>query len=411
MKILYHHRTGSKDGQSVHIDAIVEALKALGHELVVVSPGVLNKAELGAESRAIVVLKRWLPRRVYEWMELFWSIREFVRLWRVFRHERPDAFYERYNLFLLAGVLLKRVTGVPMLLEVNAPLADERLRFGGLANRRLAAWVERITWRAADRVLPVTEALASCVRARGVDPSRITVIQNGVGHEFLGVVADGAEVRRRHALVGKIVLGFTGFVREWHGLERVIDFIATCDRARRLHFVLVGDGPARSFLEQRAKERGVADCVTITGVVPRGEVPHYVAVFDIALQPHVVPYASPLKVFEYMALSRAIVAPATSNIREVLVHEHSALLFDSADGHAFASAIERLCSDPSLRVRLGHAARATIDTMNLTWTGNAERIVRIFEEMIAGRRRRALIGHETGDHQAKAIDTTILRHH
>jgi len=330
-------------------------------------------------------------------MELSYSIREFIRLWRVYRRERPDALYERYNLFLLAGVLLKRLTGLPMLLEVNAPLADERQRFGGLANRRLAGWVERTTWQAADHVLPVTEVLASCVRARSVDPCRIAVVQNGVGPEFLGGIADGARVRRRFGLEDKIVLGFTGFVREWHALERVIDFIAATDTARRTHLIIVGDGPARSFLEERARDRHVADCVTITGVVPRDEVPHYVAAFDIALQPHVVPYASPLKLFEYMALSRAIVAPATANIREVLVHEQSALLFDPNDQCAFASAIERFCSDAGLRARLGHAARRTIDNMNLTWNANAERIVEIFEEVLAAQRTRATVGTDTRD--------------
>lgn len=386
MKILYHHRTGSKDGQSVHIEAIVGALESLGHRVIVIGPSVLDNADLGAESSLIVALKQRLPRRLYEWIELSYSIREFIRLWRIYRRERPDALYERYNLFLLAGVLLKRLTGVPMLLEVNAPLADERHRFGGLANRRLAAWVERITWQAADHVLPVTEVLASHVRARGVDTRRIAVIPNGVGPEFLAGTADGACVRQRYGLEDKTVLGFTGFVREWHSLERVIDFIAASDPERRLHLLIVGDGPARSFLEERAKERHVADCVTIAGVVPRDEIPDYVAAFDIALQPHVVPYASPLKLFEYMALSRAIVAPATANIREVLVSEQSALLFDPGDQRAFAAAIERLCSDGGLRTRLGHAARATIDRMNLTWSANAERIVGIFEELIESQR-------------------------
>ena len=50
MKILYHHRTGSKDGQSVHIDAIVGALESLGHVVIVIGPNVLNHADLGAES-------------------------------------------------------------------------------------------------------------------------------------------------------------------------------------------------------------------------------------------------------------------------------------------------------------------------------------------------------------------------
>ena len=398
MKILYHHRTGSKDGQAVHIEAITSALEALGHEVLVVGPRGLRDADLGAESKGVVALKRLVPRRLYEGLELLYSIREFWRLWRVYRRERPDALYERYNLFLLAGVMLKRVTGIPMLLEINAPLVDERRRFGGLANRRLAAWIEQITWQAADRVLPVTEVLADYVRAAGVNPRRISVIQNGVGPEFLAGIADGARVRRRFGLSDKTVLGFTGFVREWHGLERVIDLIAASDPARGLHLLVVGDGPARRSLEERAAARGVAASVTITGVVPRDEVLHHVAAFDIALQPHVVPYASPLKLFEYMALSRAIVAPSFANIREVLVHEESALLFDPADQAAFSAAIERLCADPILRARLGRGARAAIDTMGLTWQANAERIIALLNDLTPARPSRTRVAADEQDH-------------
>ncbi|MGH7090269.1 MAG: glycosyltransferase family 4 protein, partial [Stellaceae bacterium] len=314
-------------------------------------------------------------RRLYELMELAYNLAEFPRLWRAYRRERPAALYERYNLFLVAGACLRRLTGIPLLLEVNAPLVEERSRFGGLANRRLAAWVERATWRSADQVLPVTEVLAGHVRAAGIDPRRITVLQNGVGPEFLGGNPDPERIRARYRLEGKTVLGFTGFVREWHGLDRVIDLIADSDPSLRLHLLIVGEGPARRSLEARAAELGISERVTMAGVVPREEVPEYVTAYDIALQPHVVPYASPLKLFEYMALSRAIVAPASPNIREVLVHEETALLFDVADQAAFTAAIRRLVYNPALRQRLGRSARAAIDAQGLTWQRNAERII------------------------------------
>ena len=88
--------------------------------------------------------------------------------------------YERYNLFLLAGVLLRRRTGIPLLLEVNAPLADERRQFGGLGLPAMADWAEGLAWRSADVVLPVTAVLAGHVRARGVPDSRIEVVPNGI---------------------------------------------------------------------------------------------------------------------------------------------------------------------------------------------------------------------------------------
>src|SRR5690606_10742188 len=110
-----------------------------------------------------------------------------------------------------------------------------------------------------------------------------------------------------------------------------------------LHFLVVGEGPAREDIARRARERGVADRVTFTGLVPRDDIANVVAAFDIALQPDVVPYASPLKLFEYMILGCAIVAPDTPNIREVLTDGDGAALFDTADPAAFRGAIDRLC--------------------------------------------------------------------
>jgi len=385
MKILYHHRVGSKDGQFVHIDEIVRALRGLGHSVVVAGPSAYGQAEFGADAGVVASLKRVLPAALYEGLELAYGLRAFWRLWRLYRAEKPDILYERYNLFLFSGAWLNRLTGIPLLLEVNAPLAQERGAYSGLASKRLAHGIERRIWRSADAVLPVTAVLAEMLRQAGVPAERITVIQNGVGPEFLAPDISGAAVRRRHGIEGRIVLGFTGFMREWHRLDQVIDLLA-----RRggldLHLLLVGDGPVLATLKRQAADLGVADRVTFTGLVPREAIVEHVAAFDIALQPHVVPYASPLKLFEYMALGRAIVAPSTPNIREVLVDGETALLFDPADPRGFQAAIERLGGDGALRRRLGDAARCAVDRQGLTWESNARRIVALGETLLNKRR-------------------------
>jgi glycosyltransferase involved in cell wall biosynthesis len=114
--------------------------------------------------------------------------------------------------------------------------------------------------------------------------------------------------------------------------------------------------------------------LTCLGLVDRDRIAGHVAAFDIALQPQVVAYASPLKLFEYMALGRAIVAPDQANIREVLTDGENALLFRPGDPAHFAAQIVRLCADQALRRRLGDAASATIDTRGYTWDDNARRV-------------------------------------
>ena len=117
--------------------------------------------------------------------------------------------------------------------------------------------------------------------------------------------------------------------------------------------------------------------VTFTGVIHRDQVPNWVAAFDIALQPAVVAYASPLKLMEYLVMGKAIIAPRTPNLLEVLTDNENAMMFDGDDPHGLETALTRLCADESLRERLAQGARATIGRLDLTWDGNARRVVNL----------------------------------
>lgn len=382
MKILLHHRIASADGQAVHIDELTAALRRAGQEVMIVGPGSSKGRRIGQSSRRVTAFKRYLPRTLYELLELSYSLVAYYRLRAAYLKFKPDVLYERANIFLLAGLWLKRRYQVPMLLEVNAPIFRERSRFGGISLERLARWSEELTWRGADFVLPVSGVLAEIIRDTGVPDERILVIPNAVDPErFMGEV-DNAAAKRCLGLEGRTVLGFTGFMREWHAVDKVIDVLANSIAAANLHLVVVGDGPQRGALERRASALGVTQSLTLAGPVQRAEIPRYIAAFDIALQPGVTPYASPLKLFEYMALGRPIVAPDTPNIRELLVDGETAVLFDPDDPKSLGSAIERLCGDAALRERIGANARAAISARGLTWENNARRIVELARRLI-----------------------------
>jgi glycosyltransferase involved in cell wall biosynthesis len=382
MKILYHHRTRSKDGQNVHIEELIAALRRRGHEIIVVAPPVMQEAAFGADAGIVGLLKSYLPRAFYELLEFGYGMLAYRRLKAAVTRHRPDVLYERYNLFLLAGVRLARRQGLPFLLEVNSPLLQERRKSDGIALKSLAAWTERTAWRAADHALPVTECLADHLREAGLEASQIQVIPNGINLDRFDADNDGAKVRGDLNLIGKTILGFTGFMRDWHGLERVVDVMADAPNRAELHFLVVGDGPARAALEAHAAARSVSNQVTVTGIVGRDDVAGHVAAFDIALQPQVTEYASPLKLFEYMALGRAIVAPNQRNIREVLTDGRDSLLFEPADNDAFTAAIRTLVADPGLRQSLGRGAMQTVHDRGFTWDDNAARVERLFSALL-----------------------------
>ncbi len=392
MKILFHHRTASADGQAVHIDELTSALRNRGHEVIVVGPGGREDRRPGQDEGMVKALRRYLPRALYELLEISYSLVAYRRLKTAYRRHRPDILYERANLFLPVAVWLKRRYELPMLLEVNAPFFQQRNQLGGIALKRLALWSEEMTWRGADYVLPVTHVLADIVREAGVPDERIEVIPNAIDPDRFMREVDNDLIKQRLGLKDKIVLGFTGFVRDWHALGSVLRLLAESALSDSLHLLIIGDGPARPGLEQEARNLGIANRLTFTGPVQRDQVPEYVAAFDIALQPGVTPYASPLKLFEYMALGRAIVAPNKPNIREILVDGETAVLFDPDNPVSFPSAIERLISDPYLREEIGSAARKSIIERDLTWEHNARRIEALAERLIGPGKSRSIAG-------------------
>lgn len=377
MRILYSHRIGSRDGQAVHLEAMVAALRAAGHEVRVVGPAGFDRSDLGGDSRAVGLVRR-LPRWIGELAELAYAVPAALRLDRAAVTFRPDVLYERANLFHLAGALVAWRRGLPLLLEVNAPIAAERARFGGLALQRIAAACERWVWRRASRVLPVTAVLAGHVAAAGVPAARVTVIPNGID------LRDFPPVSEQPA-GGEVVLGFIGFLRDWHGLAAVVRAMAGATPGPRPVLRVAGDGPALAGLRRLAAELGIADRVRFDGLVPRHDVPALIAGFDIALQPAAVAYACPLKVLEYMAAGRAIVAPDQPNLRELLDHGRTALLFDPADPEALWRATMRLARDPALRRALGTAAREEVLRRDLTWEGHARRVAALAEQEVARR--------------------------
>lgn len=377
MKILYHHRVAAQDGQSVHIMELIHAFKDLGHEVRIVGPS-LRPKNFGGENKALNLFRRFMPGFISELLEYLYAIRAYRKLLSAYHEFKPDFLYERHNLFLPSGMWLARKTGLPHFLEVNAPLAEERSKYSGLSLKKLATRLETQTWRSATHVLPVTEVLADILVQAGTPRNRITVLHNGIDKSVYEML-DGTPIRQRYGLGSNVVLGFTGFVREWHRLDQMIRLIALYNGPAAPHLLIVGDGPAIPKCRTLAQSLNVEDRVHFAGFVDRMEIPIHLAAMNIALQPAVTAYASPLKLFEYMAAGLAIVAPAQTNICEILDDKKDALLFAPDNYEQAKEVIQQLVADPELRQRLGNAAKTKIDKQNYTWRGNASRIIHMAE--------------------------------
>jgi glycosyltransferase involved in cell wall biosynthesis len=212
----------------------------------------------------------------------------------------------------------------------------------------------------------------------GVDPTRIIVNPNGVDIDAFHPDCGGRELRVRFGIDDKIVVGFTGTFGPWHGAPVLAEAAAQIKDAR-CHFLFIGDGDERAATESILARAGKTARATFTGRIAHSRVAAYLDACDILVSPH-VPLAdgseffgSPTKLFEYLAMARAVVASRLGQIASVIVDGENGLLVEPNDADALAQAIERLANDEALRQRLGAAARQTV-IARYTWQHNAARV-------------------------------------
>ncbi len=384
-RILYHHRIRADDGQAVHVREMIGALRALGHD--VHECALVPKATAGDAPRTATRPPGFwqrlrVPRLALEVLEIAYGRTGARRLRAAAWTFAPDFVYERHALHCDAGLRAARALGKPLLLEVNSPMCEEMSRLGALRFPRRAARTERAVLGGATRVLAVSEVLRQRLLAAGADAARTTVIRNGADPGRFGEAARAAG-RAHRAAAGvpdaAFVVGFVGYLRAWHRLDAVVDAMAE-PGLRHVHLWVVGDGPALAELRARATARGVAERVRAFGAVAGGEVPAFVCAFDAAVIPAINEYASPLKLFDYLAAGVPAVVPDQPNLRELLTDGKDGLLCPPGDPAALAERLRRLARDPAAAVALGAAGRRTLLDRDWTWRGQARRVIAAYEE-------------------------------
>jgi glycosyltransferase involved in cell wall biosynthesis len=277
---------------------------------------------------------------------------------------------------------LARLLDVPLVLEVNAPVAEERRRVQGEGLTALAGCIERFLWRNSGAVCCVSEELAELVRAAGVDPRAVRVVPNGVDVDLFTVRPDARERRRRELDVmdeDRVITMVSGF-RPWHGVQMVLDAAlrwASDGSGKRVVFLLIGEGPLLADAQRFVAAHQLGNRVRFIGHITHDEVPGYLAASDIALVPYESIghfYYSPLKLFECMAAGTAIVATDLGQVSRILRDDETALLVPAGDRDALIAAIRRLADDDGLRRRLATSASSLVQSQ-YTWRANAQAVI------------------------------------
>jgi glycosyltransferase involved in cell wall biosynthesis len=300
----------------------------------------------------------------------------------------PRVFYQRHGRFVVAGALLSWLTSVPLVLEYNGSefwvsKHWDPARFPGLL--RLC---EQACLKTAFLIVVVSEALRDELLQQGVPQERILVNPNGVDPSVFQPGCGGREVRTEFGFTSdKVVVCFVGSFGYWHGiavLQHAIGMLLKrskdCSVSTNLRFLLVGDGVLQAETREALREYEQEGLVVFTGLLPHEVIPGLLDASDILVSPHVpMPdgrpfFGSPTKLFEYMAMGKAIIASNLDQLAQVLTHGTTAWLVRPGSDVELAAAIEMLAEDSELRTSLGQNARANI-LDRYTWCVNAEHVL------------------------------------
>jgi glycosyltransferase involved in cell wall biosynthesis len=288
-----------------------------------------------------------------------------------------DMVYERYSLWSAAAMEDAHAAGVPGVLEVNAPLIEEQAEHRELRDPRGAAAMAARVFGAASALLAVSAEVGAWLARQPAAQGRVHLVPNGADHERFRPDVPPA-LPAPPAQPGIFTVGFVGSMKRWHGVPVLIEaFAALHARVPETRLLLVGDGPERAAIVAELARRQLTDAAHLTGSAAPRDVPGLLTSMDAAVAPYPDAkrfYFSPLKVYEYLASGRAVVASRVGQVAAIIQHEVNGLLCPPGDAGALAAALQRLHDDPPLVARLGQAARSSV-LAHQSWEARAATII------------------------------------
>jgi glycosyltransferase involved in cell wall biosynthesis len=287
--------------------------------------------------------------------------------------ERPDVVAATSpQLFAgLAGWLASVCRRRPFLLELS-DLWPASIEAVGALHNGPALWaleeLELFLYRRAARIAAQTEAFRRDIidrgEPRGLDPAKVGVVLNGVELAMYQPRPKDPELARRWGLdPARPAIGYLGTLGMAHGLGNVLEAAALAGAgADAIQWVLMGPGAEREAIEAEARRRGLAN-VTLIPAQPKGEMPRYWSLLDVALvhlkDAPVFATVIPSKIFEAMAMGLPVLLASPRGEASALLEDCQAGVWVPAgDPAALAEAGLRLAGDPALRAALADRALA-----------------------------------------------------
>ena len=380
-------------GGATHVVEVAAGLARLGHEVHVVCQRPKDTPPpQQAERRLDAPQWHWLPYPKSAGLLYYSTVA------RLARELQPAVIIERFYNFAGVGMLVAHRRHIPAILEVNAPLVDppgsRKTRLDRLVGQPLRRWAGRQCHYASRIVTPLASTVPSSLEP---DRSKICELPWGANVERFDREAvlqqRGAEVadlRQRLGLSeGQPVAVFSGSFRHWHGVDQLAT--AALDVARRVPeaaFLLLGEGPLLEPVQAIAASLGQR--LITPGPVAYSDVPLYLTLASVGVAPFDPSrheplrlfgfYWSPLKIFEYMAMSLPTVTIRQSPLDCIIREGEEGLLYPAGDILALADRLSSLLADPSTSARMGASARQRV-VAHYSWQEHCRSLERIMGEI------------------------------
>lgn len=390
MNIFFYDLIRGKNigAESTHIYEVINNIMKQGHNVLLYHP---VEKRFDNASTADNKLNRWgnlALKRPYIGICLSYiaEVRLFFRAIFLLRRERKkiDIVYYRHFFFNF-GYWIARWLGVPAIKEVNGVLENEMQVIGAAEGFALEiiSYIERTTIGKADRIIVVTPKLKELlIEQYNVPERRIKVIENGANTDIFRPITMETVKKELNLDPDLSYICFVGSFTAWQGLEYLIRcapaVLEACPNAR---FLLVGDGIIKGMLSELAQELEILETVIFTGMVPYESVPLYINASDICVVPKIPLNSgySPLKLYEYMACMKPVVASRLEGF-EILEKSNSGLLVQAERPEELANKIILLLKDMKLREEMGRNGRNYV-IKNHSWDSVVSKLIFYCEEI------------------------------
>ncbi len=280
----------------------------------------------------------------------------------------------------------KKRYGYKTLFEVNGlPSIELKYHYPGLDLALLAKIKEQeiATLHLSDAIICPSNVTRDYIASLGLNRQLITVIPNGVSPSDFSASPLPPREGRIPALL------YIGTLADWQGLEVVIKALPKIieQQVVRLHIVGRGRSRQRKVLTKHIRKLGVEGSVLVQPAVPHHEIPALIAESDICIAPlglndrNVTQGACPIKVLEYMASSRPLIASNLPIVRELVREDVDDLLFSPNDPEDLAQKVLMLLNDVELSKRLADSATERALT-KFTWHESQKKLVKVYQKLL-----------------------------